>query len=397
MQSNPVFRLWPFAVFVVAGGFSVVSRPAQATVVWTSTFEKGDLSEWMPGTNPTKGARKNVEVLGEKVHGGSYACKITVHPDDLFGGNNQDRVDIQHQSTLTAEGKDTWISGYYLMPADAGMRNEFAFWESNGSSQNVMDFWIEPKGMTGGGTTIGFGVGALASTKLWTADFTVGVWHQVAIHVHWSTSATMGSVDAWFDGQQVVTNHQGKTKADTNTLFYQNGLHRRSPGNFTDIIYFDDLIEADTFAEAKIMASGQPDTDGGASADGAADSAGTSGSGGSATSGSGGSVGGAGSGGASGSGGATLPTGSGGAPAPGTGGSGTTGGGVSAGSGCTLAAGDQSGAGLSALLMLVAIAWVRVGVSRNSRRQEGIAARHGGDQRRNVLGGGREPRLHRCQ
>jgi hypothetical protein len=357
MQSNPVFRLWPIVVCGVACGVSAVSRPAQATVVWTSTFEKGDLSEWTPGTNPTKGARKNVEVLGEKVHGGSYACKITVHPDDLFGGNNQDRVDIQHQSTLTAEGKDTWISGYYLLPADAGMRNEFAFWESNGSSQNVMDFWIEPKGTVGGGTTIGFGVGALASTKLWTADFTVGVWHQVAIHVHWSTTAAMGSVDAWFDGQQVVTNHQGKTKADTNTLFYQNGLHRRSPGNFTDVIYFDDLIEADTFAEAKIMASGQPGTDGGANADGEADTTGSGGSGDSATSGSGGA---AGSGGASGTGGATIPTGSGGAPAPGSGGSGTAGGGVSAGSGCALAGGgDHSGAGLSALLMLAAIAWAR--------------------------------------
>ncbi|HEX3695105.1 MAG TPA: heparin lyase I family protein [Polyangia bacterium] len=355
MQSNPIFRSWLLVICAVVGGFLAAARPAQATVAWTSTFEKGDLSEWMPGTNPTKGTRQNVEVLGEKVHSGSYACKITVHPDDLFGGNNQDRVDIQHQSTLTAEGKDTWISGYYLMPADAGMRNEFAFWESNVSSQNVMDFWIEPK--TGGGTTIGFGVGALASTKLWTADFTVGVWHQVAIHVHWSTTAT-GSVDAWFDGVQVVTNHQGKTKADTNTLFYQNGLHRRAPGNFTDIIYFDDLIEADTFTEAKIMASDQPGTDGGASPDGDTDTAGGggNGSGGSPPSGSGGA---AGSGGASGSGGATIATGSGGAPAPGTGGSGTTGTGVSVSSGCALAGGDRTTAGLAASLMLAAIAWAR--------------------------------------
>ncbi|HEY2901371.1 MAG TPA: heparin lyase I family protein [Polyangia bacterium] len=356
MQSNPVFRSWLFVVCAVACGLFAASRPAQAMVVWTSTFEKGDLSEWTPGTNPTKGTRKNVEVLGEKVHSGSYACKITVHPDDLFGGNNQDRVDIQHQSTLTTEGKDTWISGYYLIPADVGMRNEFAFWESNVSSQNVMDFWLEPK--TGGGTTIGFGVGALASTKLWTADLAVGVWHQVAIHVHWSTTAT-GSVDAWLDGVQVVTNHLGKTKADTNTLFYQNGLHRRAPGNFTDIIYFDDLIEADTFAEAKIMASGQPDTDGGASADGQTDTADTSGSGGSAIPGSGGAGGAAGSGVASGSGGATIPTGSGGAPATGTGGSGTTGAGVTTSNGCAIAGGDRTGAGLAALLVLAAIARAR--------------------------------------
>src|SRR5437588_742662 len=106
----------------------------------------------MPSLRP-----RQTQEVGESI------ARAVCFGSDLVGGNNQDRVDIQHQSTLTAEGKDTWISGYYLMPTDAGMRNEFAFWESNNTSQNVMDFWIEPK--AGGGTTIGFGVGALASTR----------------------------------------------------------------------------------------------------------------------------------------------------------------------------------------------------------------------------------------
>ncbi len=88
---------------------------------------------------------KNVVLQQAQVYAGKYACEITVHPDDLFGQYVQDLVDIQHQSTLTAEGKDTWISGYYLMLADAGTRNEFAFWESNVSSTNVIDFWSSPK------------------------------------------------------------------------------------------------------------------------------------------------------------------------------------------------------------------------------------------------------------
>src|SRR6266478_58371 len=106
MMSDP--GRWRFpsllvsSLLLVCAGVSLLPSPARATVVWTSTFEKGNLSEWTPGVNATKGTRKNVEVLGEQVHSGSYACKITVHPDDLFSQYVQDRVDIQHQSTLTA-------------------------------------------------------------------------------------------------------------------------------------------------------------------------------------------------------------------------------------------------------------------------------------------------------
>jgi hypothetical protein len=250
-------------------------------VVWTSGFEMGNLSEWSPGINATKAVdagviRQNVVVQEDHVYTGKYACEITVHPDDLFGQYVQDRVDIQHQSTLTAEGKDTWISGHYLMLADAGVRNEFAFWETNVSSTNVMDFWVEPK--TGGGTTVNFGVGFLGATQLWSADFAIGVWHQVAMHVHWSTNAKLGSVDVWFDGQQVVTAYSFQTKPDGNTLFYQNGLHRKVQEPFVDTIYIDAFIEADTFAEAQIAAPIQPDAgtastladDGGAGTDGGA-------------------------------------------------------------------------------------------------------------------------------
>jgi Polysaccharide lyase len=264
-RSNRLLWLVPQACV----GALALPGAAQAAVAWTSTFEKGDLSEWTPGINATKTlaggmVRENVVVQEAQVYTGKYACEITVHPDDLFGQYVQDRVDIQHQSTLTGEGQDTWISGHYLMLADAGCRNEFAFWESNVSSTNVMDFWVEPKSEGGTGTTINFGVGFLGATQLWSADFAIGKWHQVAIHVHWSTNAKLGSVDVWFDGQQVVTAYKAQTKADGNTLFYQNGLHRKVEEPFVDAIYFDDFIEADSFAEAKIGAPTASAPDGGA-------------------------------------------------------------------------------------------------------------------------------------
>lgn len=232
-----------------------VAAPAQAAVAWSATFEKGDMSEWMAGINavgPDK-VRKNVEVSMEQAYRGKYAGKITVHPDDKFSAD-QVRVDIQHQSTLTDEGKEMWLSGHYFLPADVGGREEFGFFESNQSYQNVMDFWFDKK--AGGGTTINFGTGFLGDEKLWTANFTTGVWHQVAIHVLWSTDPSKGTVDVWFDGQQVVTAAKAKTKADGNSLFFQTGLHRRDLYNVqtTDTVFLDDFIEADNFADAKIAA-----------------------------------------------------------------------------------------------------------------------------------------------
>ena len=262
---------------------AALTTPASATVVWTATLEKGDLSEWMSGPNPTKTlpggvVRKNVEVVGEQVYSGKFACKITVHPDDTFGQYNQDRVDIKHESTLTGEGKDSYLSGYYYLPEDAKTRNEIAFYETKVTSRNWMDLWVEPK--PGGGTTVKFGIesnGAnLGSVLVWTGDWTAGRWHQFAIHVHWSTDPQQGLVDIWFDGQQVVTGYKHKTKFDGNDLYYETGLHRVLPKAFVETIYFDDFIEADTQAEIKIAAP----MEGGGSDGGTTDAAGTAGAGG---------------------------------------------------------------------------------------------------------------------
>jgi hypothetical protein len=157
MTSNAVRSLRSLALLVGLGALALPAT-ANATVVWTSGFETGSIApDWMPSVNA---GGSNVVVQEEHVYTGKYACEITVHPTDLFNG--QDRVDIKHQSTLTDEGKDMWLSGHYMMLADPGVRNEFNFWESNVSFQNIIDFWVEPK--TGGGTTIGFGVGPLGAT-----------------------------------------------------------------------------------------------------------------------------------------------------------------------------------------------------------------------------------------
>src|SRR5258706_10560780 len=220
------------SIFVLAL-LTALPRPARAAVVWTATHEGGDLKEWGGGLNltktlPDKTVRNNAEILGEQVYAGKLACKITVHPDDTFGPYNQDRVDLSHRSTLTGEGKDSYLSGYYYLPEDSKTRTEILFYETDSSFRNWMDLWIEPK--QGGGTTVKFGIesqGAnLGSVLLWTGDFTPATWHQVAMHVHWSTNSQNGVVDVWFDGQPVITGHQHNTKFYNNAMFFNVVLTR---------------------------------------------------------------------------------------------------------------------------------------------------------------------------
>jgi MYXO-CTERM domain-containing protein len=321
----------------------LIAGSARATVVWTATFEKnksGDVcssgtagAEFSPGINETKGTRINAEVVPMAAHSGSLGCNVTVHPDDTFTFG-QNRVDIQHKSTLTAEGMDSYLSGYYMMPADAQVRNEIGFYETLTTSSNAMDIWVAPK--TGGGTTINFAIGFLPMTASWTADFKTGVWHQIGIHVHWSQMATVGYADIWFDGVKTVTMLKGKTKPDGNPLFYQTGLHRRNTYQFTDTIYFDDFSEGDAEADMHIAVPGTSGSDGGAG--------GSTGAGGSADAGS--STGAGGSSGATGAAG-SAPTGAAGSSTTGAAGSGTTGAAGAnttgaAGSGTTGAAGSST-------------------------------------------------------
>jgi polysaccharide lyase-like protein len=369
-----------FVLFALLAPLVVAGR-AHATVAWTATFEKdksGDAcsstatgAEFTPGINDT--TRVDAEVLGDHVYTGSLACRITVHPTDTFSQYNQDRVDIQHQSTLTGEGKDSWLSGHYYMPADAQMRNEIGFYETKSSSMNVIDFWVAPKNPDGGtGTTLSFGVGFLGATVLWTGDFEIGKWHQIAVHVKWSQNANTGSVDFWLDGDQKVTAHAFKTKPDGNDLFFQTGLHRILPKNFTDTIYFDDFLEGDTLADAQIAAPVQPGSTpdagaGAAGASGTAGATGTAGAGGTnGTAGAGGTNGSAGvsgSAGSTGTAGATqtgsagsTTTGSAGATTNGTAGSTTTGtaGHSASSAGCALAATPNASRGaIVAMLALL--------------------------------------------
>jgi hypothetical protein len=341
MKLSAVFRAQ--LPLLVATSLSLAAPPVSAAVTWKADFETKDLKQFSGSTNATKGTRQNIEFVSDPVQQGMVAGKFTIHEDDIFS-STQMRVQITRNGARTGEGQDVFTSFYFRVASDPMVRANIAYWETSGSNRNMMTWWLVAK--AGGGTTLNFGTGNLGSAKhLFTGDVTVGQWHQIAFHVHWSTSATTGNIVFWLDGKQVV-DEKTATKPDGNSLFFQAGIHRASRSTLVDTVFFDNFLEGDSVADIMIAPAGPADPDGGAPADAANSDAPVSGSGGAVGGGGGASA----TGGSSGTGG--LLGGSGGAP--GSGGASQPPSEVSAG-GCAVAGGGSS-IPVGAAVLLLALA-----------------------------------------
>src|SRR5258708_18571813 len=244
---------------------ALFAAPARATMTWKADFETGNLSQFNGSVNATKGTRKNIEFVPDPVAEGKLAGKFTIHADDTFA-STQMRVQVDRLGARTGEGQDVFTSFYFLVAADPMIRANIAYWETSGSNRNMMTWYLLPKGVTGGGTTLNFGTGNLGNGKhLFTGDVAVGQWHQVAFHVHWSQSAATGEIIFWLDGTQVV-DEKAANKPDGNPLTFQAGIHRASLSTLIDTVYFDNFLEGDAQADIMIAAAKPGGMDGGSGA-----------------------------------------------------------------------------------------------------------------------------------
>lgn len=324
-------------VIGVLGG----SRVASAAPAWTGDMETGDLSEWSFLANP-----EHSQVVTDPVAHGSHAAQIQLTNDAVWP-NGLKRVELNHAPAdgRTAEGATTFFAWSFYLPAalPSDPSQQIGYWESNNSWQQMMAFEVI-------GQDITFSTRRPDNVVQWDAPgvVTPGVWHRLAIGIHFSQDPAVGRVNVWFDGAQVVTEAAAQTLADGNSMFTNVGLLRGAI-EFADspVIVLDDAVEGDAIEDV------HPAIDPGT---------GSGGAGGGATSGAGGASSSAGSGGNTGSG----------ANAASGGGSDASGGaaageGDSSG-GCSMAARKGSDAGVWAWLAAAAlIASRRRGSSSDAR------------------------------
>ena len=193
-------QAWPLIL-----GTGLFCAMGSAKVLFKADFETGDLSEWsQTGTRSQNASARNVQVVSDIVQQGKYAGKFTIHEDDVFNAG-QLRVQVGGPKVTVEEGSDTYMSFYMYMAEPPKDRDNFFYWEGTPPPRynNVMTWWLEPQGAAG--ATIKYGTGNLGRNGThWEADFAIGQWHQVAMHIRWSEDAERGNTRLWFDGKLVL-------------------------------------------------------------------------------------------------------------------------------------------------------------------------------------------------
>lgn len=250
--------------------------------MWTGDFETGDMSQWQGTLNP-----EGIQIVQSPALG-SYAGHITLTNANTWS-NGLHRVEFRHvpSAARTKEGAATYFAWSFYLPAALPQTpsQQIGYWESQQSFQQMMAF-------AAAGTELSFSTRKPSNKVQWKADvLKTMTWHRIAMRLLWSKDEAKGSVDVWFDGQQVVSSAKAQTLADDNPHFTQVGLLRGTdPFSDAPEIIIDSGVEGDTLADV------QPDPIGTAGAGGAAGGAGGAG-GAAGTKGSGGSAGTAGAGG----------------------------------------------------------------------------------------------------
>ncbi|MEM7156068.1 MAG: polysaccharide lyase [Myxococcota bacterium] len=238
----------------------LTSSVANADVVWEGTFEGGDLSEWSYVLNEQIEGSTYAFAQQETVLEGSYAGRIELHNDAVWP-NGLKRVELQHGpgAARTAEGSTLWFAwSFYLpeaLPDDS--TQQIGYWESDQSYQQIMAFEVQ-------GQDIAFYTRQPSNLEQWRMEgvVTPGQWHRIAMGVTWSTDASQGSVDVWFDGNAVVEGAGAQTLADDNPHFVQLGLLRPAV-EFGDVpvIFIDDAVEGDTREDVRAEVDPEPGDD----------------------------------------------------------------------------------------------------------------------------------------
>ena len=216
---------------------------AQASILWQGNFETGDMSQWNSPINVT-----GISVVDDCTFDGKHAGKVRLTGDESFlwmGNKFLNRSEFHHRRATgeTFEGKDTFFAfSFYLPKKLSEHKHELGYWESDKSWQQMLRFNITGSGLS-------FQESA-AKDVLWKLPegAAPGQWHRIALHIHWSTDAKLGSAEVWVNGKHMGKNHFKNLPAKDALMFTQIGILRTQEDSIEEIL-IDGAMETDNLTE----------------------------------------------------------------------------------------------------------------------------------------------------
>ncbi|WP_049723147.1 polysaccharide lyase [Gilvimarinus polysaccharolyticus] len=234
---------------IILMALTLSAASTQADILWQADFETGDLSQWSYISNPV-----GASVTTSCTYQGEYAGQIAITGAEqyLWHGNEAlNRSEFNYKPAATGEGDSTFLGWSFFLPEPLlAVKHEIGYWESDNSWQQQMRFNLI-------GDTLSFSRSNAAEPYWSQPGFaSAGVWHDVAMTIHWSTDPAIGYAEIWLDGKpQGRINLQTRVN-DNDAMFTQIGLLRQRIDT-REVILIDNVRAADNMAD--VLAAFNPE------------------------------------------------------------------------------------------------------------------------------------------
>jgi hypothetical protein len=226
-------------LFVCLALFMLVTAPARASVMWRGDFQSGDLSQWT--SKETVGGRLTV-VTDPVPPGDTYALRAVVKQGDVVYGGTRNEVD--YETDRPGEGDDRYYHWQTMFPSDfqaADYWQLFTQWHqyvNGGSPPLALMVWGE-----------NIKLGNNLDHYFWSTPLVRGVWHDFIIHVKWSSDPSVGGVELWYEGQQVLPFSNAATLYPHDTVYLKQGLYRKNIITQDQTVYHAGMTVATQFSD----------------------------------------------------------------------------------------------------------------------------------------------------
>lgn len=216
----------------------LLSSAASASVLWRGDYETGDLSQW----TGIEGLTSRLTVVQSPAHQGRYALRTELRQGDMANSGTRNELTLATSQFQEVEGNDKWYAWGTLFPGDYPSNatwQVFTQWHHSGccgSPPVEFDVVGERIQLAHDGGTI-----------LWSTPLVRGVWHDFVIHVYWSSNN--GSIDLYYDGQQVLDRKATQTLYPGEYTYLKQGLYRNASITQVGVVYHDGMVMGTTLLD----------------------------------------------------------------------------------------------------------------------------------------------------
>lgn len=223
----------------IAEARACAAPTAGSGVVWRGDFETGDRTQWS-GTQMVNSDR--LAIVSSPMRQGRYALKATVRQGDNPINASGNRNEL-FRFTNEKSGDEYYYSWSTMFASDFPNVNTwqlFTQWHHDGCCGSPpVEFYVY-------GSELRLRVNG---SDVWKAPMVRGQWNDFTFHVKWSPTSTVGFIELWHQGKQVITKRYMTTMFSGTTNYLKMGLYRNSTVSPVGVVYHDGFTMGRSLAD----------------------------------------------------------------------------------------------------------------------------------------------------